>query len=51
MRGTPVIVMTAHVDESLKTDASQAGAYAFLQKPAFPDVLIAKMQAALQRAP
>lgn len=50
-RDTPVIVMTAHLDETLETEASQAGVYAFLPKPAFPDVVIAKVQAALQRAP
>jgi DNA-binding response OmpR family regulator len=47
--GTPVIVMTANLTESVETEASQAGAYAFLPKPAFPDVVIAKVQAALQR--
>lgn len=46
---TPVIVMTADLTESLETEASQAGAYAFLPKPAFPDVVIAKVQAALDR--
>jgi DNA-binding response OmpR family regulator len=48
---TPVIVMTANLTESVETEASQAGAYAFLPKPAFPDVVIAKVQAALQRTP
>jgi CheY-like chemotaxis protein len=46
---TPIIVMTAHLDASLEAEALQAGAYAFLPKPAFPDVVIAKVQAALQR--
>ncbi|WP_447985023.1 response regulator [Nitrospira sp. Nam74] len=46
---TPVIVMTANLTESVENEASQAGAYAFLPKPAFPDVVIAKIQAALQR--
>ena len=48
---TPVIVMTANLTERVETEASQAGAYAFLPKPAFPDVVIAKVQAALQRTP
>jgi DNA-binding response OmpR family regulator len=46
---TPVIVITANLTESVETEASQAGTYAFLPKPAFPDVVIAKVQAALQR--
>jgi DNA-binding response OmpR family regulator len=48
---TPLIVMTAHPDESVETEASQAGVYAFLPKPAFPDVVIAKVQSALHRVP
>jgi CheY-like chemotaxis protein len=50
-KDTPVIVMTAHLDESLETEASKAGVYALLPKPAFPDVVIAKVQGALHRTP
>jgi DNA-binding response OmpR family regulator len=50
-KDTPVIVMTAHLDESLEAEVSEVGVYALLPKPAFPDVIIAKAQAALQRTP
>jgi CheY-like chemotaxis protein len=50
-KDTPVIVMTAHLDESLATEASKAGVYALLPKPVFPDVVIAKVQGALHRTP
>jgi DNA-binding response OmpR family regulator len=50
-KDTPVIVMTAHLDTSLEAEASEIGVYALLPKPAFPDVVIAKVQAALQRTP
>jgi DNA-binding NarL/FixJ family response regulator len=33
---TRLIVMTARLDEALEAEASQAGIYAFLSKPAFP---------------
>ena len=39
---TPVMVMTANLTESVENEASQAG---------LPDVVIAKMQAALQHTP
>jgi DNA-binding response OmpR family regulator len=48
-KDTPVIVMTAYLDESLEAEVSELGVYALLPKPAFPDVIIAKVQAALQR--
>jgi CheY-like chemotaxis protein len=48
---SPLIIMTAHPDESVETEASQAGVYAFLPKPAFPDVVIAKVQSALHGIP
>ena len=48
---TPVIVMTADLDESVQTEAAQAGVYAFLPKPVFPDVVIAKVQSALHGVP
>jgi CheY-like chemotaxis protein len=50
-QGARVIVMTANVDGSLEMEMSQAGVYAFLPKPAFPDLIIAKVQAALRRMP
>ena len=50
-KDTSVIVMTAHLDESLEAEVSEVGVYALLPKPAFPDVIIAKVQAALQRTP
>jgi hypothetical protein len=43
--------MTARLDDSLEADTSQTGVYAFLSKPVFPDLVIAKAQAALQRTP
>ena len=48
-KDTPVIVMTAHLDDSLEADVSKVGVYALLPKPAFPDAIMAKVQAALQR--
>ena len=48
---TRVIIMTARLDDSLEADTSQTGVYAFLSKPVFPDLVIAKAQAALQRTP
>jgi DNA-binding response OmpR family regulator len=48
---TRVIIMTSRLDESLKVETSQIGVYAFLSKPLFPDLVIAKAQAALQRTP
>jgi DNA-binding response OmpR family regulator len=50
-KDTPVIVMTAYLDESLEAEVSEVGVYALLPKPAFPDVIIAKVQAALKRTP
>lgn len=47
----PLIVMTARLDEALKAETSQAGVYAFLSKPVFPDLVIAKAQAAIRRMP
>ena len=46
-----VIVMTTNLDPSVETEMSQAGVFAFLEKPAFPDLIIAKVQAALRRMP
>jgi two-component system response regulator RstA len=48
LRGARVLVMTAS-HEDFKTQALEAGAYAFHQKPVLPDVLIATIRAALRR--
>jgi two-component system, NtrC family, response regulator HydG len=48
LRGARVLVMTASNDD-LKTEALEAGAYAFHQKPLLPDLLIATIRAALMR--
>ena len=46
-----ILVFTGDVNESLEAEASEAGAYGFLTKPAFPDLIIAKVRAALRRTP
>jgi len=50
-RDTRVIVMTTNLDPSVETEMSQAGVFAFLEKPAFTDLIIAMVQAALRRMP
>jgi FixJ family two-component response regulator len=43
-----VIVMTGAVDDKVKATALKAGAYAFLEKPVLPKVLIETIEAALK---
>lgn len=46
-----VIVMAGFIEESVRAEALQAGAYAVLQKPVFPDVFIETIVAALKDWP
>jgi DNA-binding NtrC family response regulator len=44
---TPVVLMTGHGEELLRTQAAKAGAYAFLSKPLDPKFLVTLLQQAI----
>ena len=46
---TPVVMMTAHGDDTVKQAALQAGAVGFLQKPFEREELIRQLQVALHK--
>jgi len=45
----PVILLTAHVDDTVRLWASRAGVAAFLRKPFDPEALLGAVKAALPR--
>jgi len=45
----PVILLTAHVDDTVRLWASRAGVAAFLRKPFDPEALLGAVKAALRR--
>lgn len=45
----PVIILTGHGDVPMAVEAMESGAVSFLEKPASPDVLIAKVELAFER--
>ena len=47
---TPVVVLTGYSTPALKQDALSLGAYAVLEKPVHPDVLVWVVQEAILRA-
>ena len=44
----PVILLTAHVDDTVRLWASRAGVAAFLRKPVDPEALLGAVKAALR---
>ena len=49
MPGIPVLVMTADIQESTRTQCEQLGAAAFLNKPVQAEVLVSAVERALGR--
>ena len=45
----PVIILTGHGDVPMAVEAMESGAVSFLEKPAAPDVLIAKVRQGIER--
>lgn len=45
----PVILLTAHGDVDMATDAMRAGAYDFIEKPYVPDRLVERIQRACEK--
>ncbi len=48
-RRIPIIILTAHGDDAARASALEAGAVAFLRKPADPEALLAAVESSLGR--